>query len=188
MGGVSKDLTGKRYGKLTVLRRVSSTNQGQMWECICDCGNAATAATGALNAGNRVSCGCIHVGKNSSRYLGHNDIGGSYWSQVEAGAKRRNIEFSVTKEQAWEIFESQGRKCALSGLDIKLSSSATYKSKNQTASLDRIDNSKGYILENLQWLHKDVNIMKNVHEESYFVSLCKLIAGANNESNRKTPL
>lgn len=45
-----------------------------------------------------------------------------------------------------------------------------------TASLDRIDSSSGYGLENIQWLHKDINIMKNVHSQDYFLSLCKKVA------------
>lgn len=176
MGGPTVDLSGKKYGKLTVVKRLGSSGQGRLWECLCECGKVCLAATGVLNAGARVSCGCIHVGKNSSRYLGYKDIGGSFWKQIEAGAKRRNIDFSITKEQAWELYEKQNRKCSLSGLPIALSSSATHRVGIQTASLDRVDNTKGYTIDNVQWLHKDVNRMKNVHDQIYFVNLCKLIA------------
>lgn len=46
---------------------------------------------------------------------------------------------------------------------------------NITASLDRIDSSKGYVEGNVQWVHKDVNYIKQDLEESYFKKLCKLI-------------
>ena len=51
------------------------------------------------------------------------------------------------------------------------------KIKNeQTASLDRIDNSKGYIVGNVQWVHKQVNFMKGTMEQKEFIKFCKLIS------------
>jgi hypothetical protein len=49
-------------------------------------------------------------------------------------------------------------------------------SVEHTASLDRIDSSKGYCEDNVQWVHKDINRMKNTFDQDYFISLCKLIA------------
>lgn len=45
-----------------------------------------------------------------------------------------------------------------------------------TASLDRKDNTRGYTLNNVQWVHKDVNIMKNTFDRDYFVSMCRRVA------------
>lgn len=50
-----QDLTGKRFGQLTVLEY---DQEKQKWKCQCDCGNTAYKTTGHLNA-NAVSCGCI---------------------------------------------------------------------------------------------------------------------------------
>lgn len=88
-------------------------------------------------------------------------------------AKKRNIEFNVTKEYCWGIFEKQQYKCAITGLDLCMC--YQFSSKNQTASLDRIDNSKGYIEGNLQWVHKDINRMKWCHSEEYFKKMCRLV-------------
>lgn len=44
-----------------------------------------------------------------------------------------------------------------------------------TASLDRIQNDKGYIEGNVQWVHKDINRMKNIFEQNYFIDICKKI-------------
>jgi len=54
-----QDLTGKRFGKLTVLCK--SDNQRRraiMWRCLCDCGNICEKPTGELNSGFATSCGC----------------------------------------------------------------------------------------------------------------------------------
>ena len=45
-----------------------------------------------------------------------------------------------------------------------------------TASLDRIDSSKGYVKGNVQWVHKDINKMKTDFEQSIFIKLCKSVA------------
>lgn len=44
-----------------------------------------------------------------------------------------------------------------------------------TASLDRIDSSFGYILNNVQWVHKDVQRMKSDFSEAHFVETCRKI-------------
>lgn len=49
----------------------------------------------------------------------------------------------------------------------------------KTASLDRIDSSKGYTEDNVWWINKHVNIMKNVYELDYFLDICSLITKKN---------
>jgi len=48
--------------------------------------------------------------------------------------------------------------------------------KTNTASLDRIDCNKSYSIENIQWVHKDVNIMRNAYSIDRFVEICKLVS------------
>ena len=48
-----------------------------------------------------------------------------------------------------------------------------------TASLDRIDSSKGYIEGNIQWVHKDINRMKGDSSDNDFIKLCKIISDFN---------
>lgn len=55
-----KDLTGKVFGRLTVIKEGIPTPSGKpRWECRCSCGNIALAQTGNLGNGHTVSCGCI---------------------------------------------------------------------------------------------------------------------------------
>jgi hypothetical protein len=57
---MSKDLTGKRYGRLTVISKNGVNKHGAMsWVCECDCGNKTTATSGVLNCGKKKSCGCL---------------------------------------------------------------------------------------------------------------------------------
>lgn len=89
------------------------------------------------------------------------------------GAADRSIEFSVTMEYAWGIFETQNRRCALSGELLVFG--INKKNSLTTASIDRIDPSKGYIQGNIQWVHKKVNIMKNVMLSDEFLGWCQKI-------------
>lgn len=53
-----KDESGKKYGKLTVLRYLYTSGKGAIFECRCDCGKITTASGGELRSGNKRSCGC----------------------------------------------------------------------------------------------------------------------------------
>ena len=59
MGYPIKDLTGQRFGKLTVLyREGSSRDHRPIWICRCDCGNTKAIPSNYLLRGSAVSCGC----------------------------------------------------------------------------------------------------------------------------------
>ena len=65
--GRYEDLTGKKFGKLTVIQRAGSTpNRASRWLCQCDCGNTTIAVTTRLKSGYRVSCGCTRRYKSKN--------------------------------------------------------------------------------------------------------------------------
>lgn len=60
----NEDLTGRRYGKLLVLKNSGlKVNSEILWTCICDCGKNKNCKTGALRHGLNISCGCMNGGK-----------------------------------------------------------------------------------------------------------------------------
>lgn len=64
---MEEDLTGKKFGKLTVLKKINRKKNGSwLWLCKCDCGNEKEATTRDLNGKRVRSCGC---GKGSSKSL-----------------------------------------------------------------------------------------------------------------------
>ncbi len=57
-----RDLTGQRFGRLTVLERGPSAKSRQSrWFCRCDCGGTALVESCALTRGHTTSCGCAHT-------------------------------------------------------------------------------------------------------------------------------
>lgn len=151
--------------------------------CKCDCGNIFVTHLSALKNNVTKSCGCQHhrSGKKSPYFQGLEEISGKFFTHIRRTAmggtnKRKRVckEFNLSIEFLWNLYIKQNRKCALSGLEIKFHSN--HKWEDGTASLDRIDSSKGYIEDNVQWVHKKINIMKNKFDEKEFIDLCCLVS------------
>jgi hypothetical protein len=175
-GGFNKkDRIGKRYGRLVVVKRVGyfDKRHDTLWECKCDCGKMIVIGGGNLSDRKTRSCGCL---RQETLYTGHENLSGSYWNSIKKGAEYRGLKLDITIKDAWNQFCKQGMKCALSGLPITLYKHYSSDRSQQTASLDRIDSSKGYVKGNIQWVHKDINEMKMDKKEDYFIFLCKKIA------------
>lgn len=72
--GIYEDLTEKRFGMLTVTKRVEDKirNSGRkipMWECVCDCGNTIICSREVLMRKNKTDCGCQRSNKMKDYYL-----------------------------------------------------------------------------------------------------------------------
>lgn len=132
-----------------------------------------------MKRGITKSCGCLKsettVQKNKRGFKGRGELSGTYFSQIRYQAKKRNLEFSITVDDLWDLFLAQKGKCAISGMDIFLTP-GTKRGHPTSASLDRINSTKGYALNNVQWVHKHINIMKNSQSMEEFLYICKKIA------------
>lgn len=66
-----KDLSGKRFGRLTVLRETGQIKSSYVvWECRCDCGNIKFVPSCNLISGNTKSCGCLAENDLSGKRFG----------------------------------------------------------------------------------------------------------------------
>jgi len=108
--------------------------------------------------------------KNSTTYKG--EICHSFWNRRIKNAKRRKIDSppDFTISDAESLYLEQAGICALSGLTIRLR-----PKNNFTASLDRKDSTKGYTKDNVQWVHKHVNILKSSLNIDTLIDFCRLI-------------
>lgn len=141
----------------------------------CFCSKIFEATVQSLYTVRR-SCGCLKNKENNPAWKGYKDISGKYWSRLIRGARERKIEFNISVEDAWNLIIKQNFICPLTNLNIKLS---TEKSEEvQTASLDRIDSSKGYTIDNIQWIYKPINVMKFNYDQEEFIHYCNLVAKA----------
>lgn len=127
--------------------------------------------------------GRIHSTGYSPKHKGVGNLPKSLYWHYKKRAENRGHEFSITIEYLWELFEKQKGRCVLSGIIIKLFEPGEAVSKKTKcgsninfdifdASLDRIDSTKGYVEGNVQWVHRHINIMKNVYTQEYFIDMC----------------
>lgn len=167
----SKVKVGDVFGKLTVHERIGiGKNGGINWKCNCECGNYSECESYTLTSGHSTSCGCGRIEAISSN-VGF--ISGTWFGSIKKNAKTRGLDFLVSQEYLNELLIKQNHKCAISGLPIEIKIGR--QSKETSASLDRIENSKPYTEDNVQFLHKHINYMKWIHNQDYFISLCRII-------------
>lgn len=162
---------GTKNNKWTLVKTFIKNGSTQC-KCQCECGRFYTLSAYAFTSGSSRQC------KKCANWKGFGEISATYWGRLIRGAHKRNLDFNLTIEYAWNLFLKQDRKCKLSDLNLSFIRNDKYPA-SQTASLDRIDSSKGYIVGNVQWIHKDINFMKQDYDQKYFISICKMIAGNN---------
>lgn len=174
------DLNNKNIGEWIVIGRAKdhvypSGRKDVKWKCQCSCGKIQDIFASHLKAGKSTCClDCKYKykisinGKVSSRTI----------QKIKTGAKNRKIHFdkNIDRDFLQKLYEKQNGKCALSGEKICFSNTIKEDIEGATtASLDRIDSSKGYVKSNIQWVHKDVNKMKSNLDEELFKKYCKLV-------------
>lgn len=76
----AEDLTGRRFGRLTVIRQLENRNNRTRWLCRCDCGNEKDVAARDLKAGKVKSCGCLRREGNRKKM----DISGQHFGRLTA--------------------------------------------------------------------------------------------------------
>jgi hypothetical protein len=109
--------------------------------------------------------------ENSGRGL-YNGVRLSWFHKCKISAETRGIFWSLVVEDVWQKYVDQDGVCNLSGIPIGWSAIG----QSHTASIDRIDSAKGYTIDNIQLLHKDINMMKQAFQQEHFVALCNSVA------------
>ena len=168
------DLSGQTFGDLYVIQRDLSNIKRVNFLCKCKCGETKSIFSHYLTSGKSRTCGCSKylTGSRSNSWKGCGDITGHHFAHIRNQAKIRSLEFNLTIEYLWELFKNQNQKCNLTDLPLSFVSN---KIQSRTASLDRIDNDKGYIEGNVQWIHKDINYMKRTLSQTRLIDYCRLI-------------
>ena len=144
-----KELTGKTFGRLTVLQYHSTNKYGKaLWLCQCECGQRKIVIGENLNAGRTQSCGCY----NRERSIEANTIHGMTGTRLYEcwlGMKKRcddvnNKEYpnyggrGIAYCKEWAEFEPFKNWALNNGYSDKLT-------------LDRIDVDKEYSPSNCRW-------------------------------------
>lgn len=152
------------------------------WKCgVCNHVWEATIANRLRHLSGCPECRKLKFrGKNNPKWTGFGDISGLHWLSINREAKRRNLEVTLTIKEAWKLFELQEGICPITGRQLIMWGKIDGK-KTGTASLDRKNSSRGYFLDNVQWIHKDIQLIKRNIPDDIFIDLCKEITAHHNK-------
>lgn len=156
-----KSLEGKRFYRLLVINySYTNKNNQAVWLCRCDCGNTKEISSGSLLSGRTRTCGCRGLDEQGSTL-------NSTYRQYVTGAKNRNLEFFLTKEEFKVITKENCYYCGISPNNIR---KTKHKENYVYNGIDRIDNSKGYVKGNVVPCCSKCNKAKNKYSKDDFLS------------------
>jgi len=152
------DMTGKKYNRLTAIEidKDKGSSHGLWWKFRCDCGNETTLLGSDVRRNVYKSCGCYNreltKARNTILFKGKPKLLHSLAGvrAVMRGyirhAKRRNLIWNLSEEDAIALFESD---CFYCGVKPSNSWKGHLVEPFVYNGIDRKDNSKGYTLENV---------------------------------------
>jgi hypothetical protein len=139
------DLTGKVFGKLTVVKVSGKVKGAYLWLCKCSCGKEKVTKSQYLIKGDTRSCGCLHK-ETTSLSFGESAFNAFLW-QIKNDARKRNYSWMLTDTQVKEITKGN---CFYCGIEPK--QKYTRKKANGYYlynGIDRVDNNRGYEIDNV---------------------------------------
>ena len=154
------DLTGRRFGRLTVLHRAPTVNKRTLWRCRCDCGEERDVQSynlkHPLKRYRTVSCGCyqreVAASVNRTHGASRTPEMKMYW-QAKKRAKRTGISFTIAPSDV--VIPDD---CPLLAIPLEVGSGVQ---SAKSPSLDRVDPSRGYDPGNVWVISYRANTLKS---------------------------
>ena len=167
------DLTNQKFGRLLVIKQKgyfkdpkTGKNRRKKWLCKCDCGKETLVATSKLRNGHTKSCGCIRLEKITIPFgkAGRNAKYASYRNN----ALKKQLNFDLTIEQFENLTQNNCYYCNSKPSCIKQN-----KYSNGPFiynGIDRVDNKKGYTVDNCVTCCKFCNKSKSDLTQEEFLN------------------
>lgn len=175
---VARDLTGQRFGNLVALshfsaRRTAGSGTVVKWRVRCDCGNARDVVSQALTKGRTKTCfqkECPFYRAARSKMQGKDYVSGQQHVYVTYRRKclASGRPFALTREEFWTLIGDDCFYCGSPPMNIS-KRGPRKEDEYRYNGVDRVDSSKGYVLENVRTACWICNRMKNTLTDQQFV-------------------
>ena len=178
------EISGHRYGRLTVIERVGSSDTGKsLWRCVCECGNEVRTTAGNLRSQIATSCGCSRSG---ARIENRREALEKYIYQrfLRGTAIQRGIDWNLTFSEALSLSRQPCFYCGCDPIGI-VKDERYRKGKIVKTSdtvirwngLDRIDSKGGYSPDNVVPCCRHCNVAKSDRTIEEFMEWSKNLYG-----------
>lgn len=175
------DEVGNKYGRLTILKYEGKDKKYNrpMFRCQCDCGGIVTVPIYVLRSGNTKSCGCyqreqqIMHARKAKGQAGFNRL----YREYKRSAKNKGHSFELTKEDLSLITKMNCHYCGVEPSTVICGDPQRPGRHGDYTfnGIDRIDNSKGYTMDNVAPCCKLCNYMKRGLSATEFLRHIKSI-------------
>lgn len=171
----SEDLTGQVFGLLTVIRWVPNKRWGGKWLCGCKCGNEVAMITSKLTDGCDHHCGCSR-GRNRNGYAPGVGASLSLMRAYIGNARSRGLSWGLTKEDFRRLTSMDCHYCDAPPRAVLRG--GPYSGDYLYNGIDRVDNTRGYSLDNCVTACGSCNWWKRDTPYSEFVGQLDYVAAA----------
>jgi hypothetical protein len=166
------DLTGQRFGRLTVLCRDNDISP-IYWRCQCDCGKSKTILGTSIRDGRARSCGCLIAEAAKSRMTKH---GKSEISEYRSWESMKNRCFRKTYH-SYQRYGGRGITVCEQWINDFAAFYAYIGPKpSKHHSLDRINNNKNYEPGNVRWASKIEQSRNSSKTKIDFIDACAILS------------
>lgn len=154
----AKDLTGRRFGRLTVIELHSAAKHGtpRTWLCKCDCGGEKVVNSSRLLRGLTRSCGCLRKetsAENGRKTIKHGMNGTRLYTIWGSMLKRCRCE----RDRAYALYGGRGITVCEDWYRFENFRDWAFDSGyRDDLTIDRKDNDKGYSPDNCRWVTQKV--------------------------------
>lgn len=154
------DLTGKRFGRLTVQGRAENTKRGQVrWRCLCDCGKETIVLGVHLRSGHTQSCGCMGLQHATEAKIKHGESKSKLYAVFQS--MHRRCDSPTVK--GYKYYGAKGIRVCAEWEDFETFANwAKSHGYKEGLTIDRKDPNKGYEPENCEWVTRAEN-SKRMH-------------------------
>lgn len=156
-----EDLSGHRFGRLLVVKRVQNKDNRVMYLCLCNCGNYCTVDSASLKRGATQSCGCLHKEVSSIKNSKHGKRKTRLY-KIWDGMKQRCYN---TNDKGYKNYGGRGitvcdewKNDFMNFYDWAMQNGYDESAPRGQCTIDRINNDGNYEPSNCRWVDMKVQL------------------------------